>query len=249
MDTGNVAHRTIQTLIHANRKWRTYVLLAFFLAGTAILFKWHSGFIFNATPSNNAEDIELFNQALSPPPKPSRVSIPQLTELALMGKYQAPKSTAPPKLDDIPETALELSLQGVFASKDKSLSAALIKVDKETPDYFTIGSEIDPGLVIAAIDNDGVTLKSEEGYEKLVFKHPDIWQDNSTSPSSSEPTNAYHPPIPASKQPLSQDELMAPISNNVARIDNKTSKEHSNAAGAQTALADRLQSIRDTLKK
>ncbi|GAA4107114.1 hypothetical protein GCM10022414_38000 [Zhongshania borealis] len=91
-----------------------------------------------------------------------------------MGKFEIEEPPAPPTLEEIPESTQMLELSGVFASQG-TLAAALIRVDGSSPSYFTIGSEVTAGTLLFAVTNNGVTLKSENGYEKLIFKRNDIW--------------------------------------------------------------------------
>lgn len=117
--------------------------------------------------------------------KPRQVLIPvaQMRALALMGKQVVEPKLAPvPMIEEIPDTQLNLTLMGVFASQDVAIAAALIKVGSESPKYFRVGQDVVPGTKLEIVAADGVTLRSEQAYEKLMFAHSGIW---SSSPATS----------------------------------------------------------------
>lgn len=146
------------------------VLLSIICTG----FYWQYGKLVNQEFDVSTDDIQalLSNQVQAPAKQ--AITLDQLQRLALMGKIEIEEPPAPPTLEEIPESTQMLELSGVFASEG-TLAAALIKVDGNSPSYFTIGSEVTAGTLLFAVTNNGVTLKSENGYEKLIFKRNDIW--------------------------------------------------------------------------
>lgn len=145
-------------------------------------------------------------------PRQALIPVEQMRSLALMGREVIEPEPEPvPLIEDIPDTQLNLTLMGVFASQDAAIAAALIKVDSESPKYFKVGQDIVPGTKLEIVAADGVTLRSDQSYEKLMFAHSSIW---SSSPTTSlaelqpkrpvrteQPTQAERPnAVPASFQ-------------------------------------------------
>tara|TARA_Y100000588_G_scaffold8645_1_gene9838 strand:- start:2629 stop:3339 length:711 start_codon:yes stop_codon:yes gene_type:complete len=221
-------------------RWLAISLPAVAVAGIASLFFWHKSLLLAPQTHSFTAEIERIRAAITPPAAPSVISVEELYKLQLMGRYEEPKPDAPPSFEDIPETQLELSLKGVFSSKTGGLAAALIQVDQQRPKYYTLGSQISEGIQLVAVGSDGVTLKTEEGYEKLLFKKIDIW-------SSSVATVSFTPspeiPRPSEKdviddvvdQSLKNAPTEAPLMPGLNRV--------------QGSLEDRLKFIREKLKR
>ena len=128
---------------------------------------------------------KLTTQAL--PSAKNRAASPQLAPLSdirtltLMGRVPLPEeAVASLTLEDIPDTQLNLVLIGVFASESAEVAAALIRVNGGHPHYYRVGQEVVDGTTLEIVATDGVTLRSGNAYEKLMFAHSKIWTQQSS---------------------------------------------------------------------
>lgn len=169
------------TPLQLNRNhWACFAVLTLLLSVICTGFYWQYRKLVNQEFDVSTDNIHalLSNQAQLP--VAPTITLDQLQKLALMGKVEVTEAPTPPTLEEIPESTQMLELSGVFASEG-TLAAALIKVDGSSPSYFTIGSEVTAGTLLFAVTNSGVTLKSENGYEKLIFKRNNIWAISTTN--------------------------------------------------------------------
>ena len=221
-------------------RWLAISLPAVALAGIASVFFWHKSLLLAPQTYSFTAEIERIRAALTPPPPPSIISVEELYTLHLMGRYEDPEPETPPSFEDIPETQLELSLKGVFSSKTGGLAAALIQVDQQRPKYYTLGSDISEGIQLVAVGRDGVTLKTEEGYEKLLFKKIDIWNSSVATVSFT--------PSPEIPRP-SEKGLIDDVVDKAFKSEPTDVPLMPGLNRAQGSLEDRLKFIREKLKR
>lgn len=105
-------------------------------------------------------------------PRPSRplLSAAQIESLKLMGEAPPPPAPAAPPPKELPDTQLQLTLTGVFASPDPALAAALIKVNGQAPKYYKVGDEVTEGAILYSVAGSGITLRRDKDYERLAFE-------------------------------------------------------------------------------
>lgn len=178
----------ISPLTLSRSHWACLAILAALLTVASAGFNWQYEMLTNQKFTISTEDLQTQLARQSPSTPLPQIGLNQLQRLALMGKVEVAQPLAPPELEEIPESTQMLELSGVFAGHG-TLAAALIKVDGSSPKYFTIGSEVTSGTQLFAVTNNGVTLKSENGYEKLIFKRNNIWAISTanTLPSADRP--------------------------------------------------------------
>ena len=128
--------------------------------------------------------------------------------LTLMGTMPSkPEPIVIPAIEEIPDTQLNLTLTGVFASENPAVAAAMIKIEGQPPRYFRIGQEVVAGTILEIVAADGVTLRSKKAYEKLMFTAGNIWREKSSTSLAalqSRPHPAAAGPRPLSSTPSTQ---------------------------------------------
>lgn len=95
----------------------------------------------------------------------------EVAELNLFGKVKQLTVVAPAaKLDNVPKTRLDLTLNAVFADSAEARASAVIAVQNNTQAKRYFVGEILPGnALLYAIYPDHVILKRGEQLEKLIF--------------------------------------------------------------------------------
>lgn len=103
-------------------------------------------------------------------------AIVELVALDLFGDASAAAApvTARP---DPPETQLDLSLRGVFASDSDRLVGAVIATGQGKAELFRIGEEIAPGVVLHAVAPRSVVIRRAGALERLQFPLPKTGAD------------------------------------------------------------------------
>lgn len=222
--------------------WLCLTMAAALLTAITFLFQWHYQNLLEKPAKADANDLQAVLAAQVTPPPTPLITAHQLYALALMGRVNIAKPKSPPALEDLPVTQKMLTLSGVFASDQGTIAAALIKVNDNLPSYFTLGSEVIPGTQLFSVTNNGVTLKSEEGFEKLVFKRHDIWVSSTA--------NNLLTPAPTITTP-NQSPSSAPVSLPEHHHPNRTAHRYLPDVPqvADGTLEERLLQIRDALKR
>ena len=127
---------------------------------------------------------------------------------------QKPVEPAPltvPAIEDIPDTTLNLTLMGVFASEDPSVAAALIKVSGQSPKYFRMGAEVVPGATLEIVAADGITLRSAQAYEKLMFARNGIWKETPAASLAELQSRRPAPALPQRQAPTNDPAQALPV--------------------------------------
>ncbi|WP_455202616.1 type II secretion system protein GspC [Kaarinaea lacus] len=92
----------------------------------------------------------------------------KINNFHLFGKYEPKKAVvAPVKPAVVPETRLNLKLRGVFASRDKNASRAIIADSRGEEDSYRLGSEVPGGAILSEIHADHVILEHNGRLETL----------------------------------------------------------------------------------
>lgn len=100
---------------------------------------------------------------------PRAITIADLVALDLLGK-EADVAKVAAVQDEPPETRLDLSLRGVFASASERLVGAIIAVGADgRSGLFRIGQEIAPDVVLHAVARRSVVIRRGGALETLRF--------------------------------------------------------------------------------
>lgn len=73
----------------------------------------------------------------------------------------------------LPETTLELKLQGAFTATENAAAGAIILDDKNIAQIYHIGESLPGNATLESIHSDRVVLKRLGAYETLYFDDPD----------------------------------------------------------------------------
>lgn len=92
-----------------------------------------------------------------------------IAELFLMGKPVKTPNPVAIESKPIPETRLNLSLRGVFASHGGQLSGAVIETGDKQPGFYQIGDVIRDDITLAAVEDQAVIIDRGGKTEKLSF--------------------------------------------------------------------------------
>ena len=85
-------------------------------------------------------------------PKLSKLDFSSIADMFLMGTPKQTSQLIEINLAQLPETRLNLSLRGVFASRGSELSGAVIETGDKQPSFFQIGDLISDHITLAAIE-------------------------------------------------------------------------------------------------
>lgn len=102
-------------------------------------------------------------------PKLSKLDFSSIADMFLMGTPKQTSQLIEINLAQLPETRLNLSLRGVFASRGSELSGAVIETGDKQPSFFQIGDLISDDITLAAIEGQTVIIERNGKREKLSF--------------------------------------------------------------------------------
>lgn len=164
-------------------------------------------------------------------PRPSRplLNAEQIESLKLMGETPPEPAPAAPPPKELPDTQLQLTLAGVFASPDPALAAALIKVNGQAPKYYKVGDDVTEGAVLYSVAGDEITLRRDKDYERLAFERDKKPRGQAV----------------AVKQPAVVPRQVAPVSETIAALDQDNNLEPAAVSDTRAvSLRVRLERLR-----
>ena len=106
------------------------------------------------------------------------IPIAEVASLNIFGEYKPePEEVAAPVLENLPETTLQLTLQGAFTHSERTKSSAIItsmeshsnNQDSSGEHYYFVNDVLPGNALLYAVNKDSVVLKRGDIYETLHF--------------------------------------------------------------------------------
>lgn len=99
----------------------------------------------------------------------------RLVSAELMGSYEAPEQSASEQaVEDAPETRLSLTLLGVYAADEDSMSRAIIASSQGDEDIYAIGDTISRNVTLHSVFADRVIISREGTLETLRMERDGV---------------------------------------------------------------------------
>lgn len=105
---------------------------------------------------------------------------------------------------DAPDTALKLTLRGIFSQDDRKAGHAIIADENGNEQTYRVGAEVASGVVVDSIETDRVMLSRDGALETLRLPRPD--ESTAAAPT---PDALARAPLPAGPAPPSSAPLPA----------------------------------------
>lgn len=97
--------------------------------------------------------------------------------------FGMPQSSPPPGTQDgVPETALSLSLRGVFASGDRRTARAIIADPSGKEDFYAVGGQLPGGAILREVHRDHVVIARNDRPE--ILRLPQLGMDSLNNPDA-----------------------------------------------------------------
>ena len=173
---------SLTTFVSQNQKHLTTAItiaLVILMAVTSA-----NSFLFFFTDLNRAEPTISPTQTANT----RRVSIDTSQIRNLFGNFQATETVVVDQ--NVPETTLNLELQGIFTADNPDESTAIVAQRGQTGQLFGIGDRLPGNATLEAVFASYILIKRGSRTEKLAFDDPSIGQGfaltNSDTPSTSQ---------------------------------------------------------------
>lgn len=159
----------------------------------------------------------------------------------LFGNFQA---EAAPVQQNVPETSLNLELQGVFTADNPKGSTAIIAQRGQSGQLFRVGDRLPGNATLEAVYENHILIKRGARTEKLAFDDPFVGQGFSASTSSNSNSR------PAGNQVVLNPDGTATTNaqRNISRLDNvreRIANRSANISSQRTAAPDLRTAISD----
>ena len=157
------------------------ILILALLSVVAISDFFYQGIVFYRRINQWSADSQASSMIIEPvvleSPK-QIIPIADVASLNLFGEYKPePEAVVAPVLENLPETTLQLTLQGAFTHSERTKSSAIItsmeshsnNQDSSGEHYYFVNDVLPGNALLYAVNKDSVVLKRGDMYETLHF--------------------------------------------------------------------------------